>query len=455
MSVVGAAPFLGLRDEQPCWSRRPDEVMTWLCDAWRGRFNHYRSRRSKYGPGKVLIPLGEHVNADTLPQARQAHSWMAAVPDLVLHSPEKIENGEWWAAVKRRETLRGSGRKPGAMPGFRSRKRSDQTFACWHNGGKNAVLVQTGRRSGMVVISGTNPKERRQPGHPARYKIRLHVRLSQPIRSYTSVRVNWTTRTLVFVNEPAAVERQGGPAVGLDRGVTHQVATSDGDVYNLPKDRLRALDKRVRLHQRRASKARHTWQKATGGHSRDWQPSKRAAGHLAEVARLRGKAVRIVTDFQHKMTTDLVRRHDVIVTEQLRLANMTHSGGMRKRGLNRVMASAALGRTQHMLTYKTAAVGTVLVEVPAQYTSQRCHECGHVAAESRESQSVFRCVTCGHTANADTNAAKNILWLHQHNHGAGLARRVEQASDEAARVPGRRAAATKRRPPVQAGIRRL
>ncbi len=207
VSVVGAAPFLGLRDDAPYWSRKPDEVMDWLADAWRTRFNHYRSRRQKYGPGKVLIPLGGTVNTETKSQTRKTHSWLAAVPDRVLATPEKIENGEWWAAVKRRETMRQTGRKPGAMPRFLSRKRSDQTFACWFNGGKNAVLTKTGRKSGIVTISGSNPTVHREPGQGARFKIRLHVRLSQPIRAYTSVRVNWTAKTLVFVNSISCLRR--------------------------------------------------------------------------------------------------------------------------------------------------------------------------------------------------------------------------------------------------------
>lgn len=454
VSIVGAAPFLGLRDDQPCWSRNPDQVMDWLCNGWRTRFNQFRSRRQKYGPGKVLVPLGGNVNTDTLPQARKAFSWLAAVPDLVLHSPEKIENGEWWAAIKRRETMRASGRKPGAMPRFQSRKHSDQSFACWFNGGKNAVLTRVGRKSGIVTISGSNPKGRREPGQPARFKIRLHVRLSQPIRAYTSVRVNWTTRTLVFVNEPAPVGRPGGPAAGVDRGVTRNLAISDGAFHDLPRQQLHELDGRVRLHQRRASKARHRWMADTGGYARDWQPSNRAAIHLAEVSRLRAKAVRIVTDYQHKATTHLVRHHDVIVTEKLRLVSMTRRG-RGKRGLNRVIQGAAMGRVQEMLMYKTKTAGTVLVEVPAQYTSQRCHQCGHIASENRESQAVFRCVKCDHTGNADTNAARNILWLHLHNQGAGLVRRVEQASDTPSRVSGRGAAALKRQPPTLVGIPRL
>ena len=53
--------------------------------------------------------------------------------------------------------------------------------------------------------------------------------------------------------------------------------------------------------------------------------------------------------------------------------------------------------------------GGRLVIVPAAYTSQACHKCGHVAKGNRESQAVFHCVKCGYEANADTNAAMNIL----------------------------------------------
>ena len=55
------------------------------------------------------------------------------------------------------------------------------------------------------------------------------------------------------------------------------------------------------------------------------------------------------------------------------------------------------------------ANGGNLVIVPAAYTSQTCHKCGHVAKENRDSQAVFHCVECGYRANADVNAAKNIL----------------------------------------------
>ena len=62
-----------------------------------------------------------------------------------------------------------------------------------------------------------------------------------------------------------------------------------------------------------------------------------------------------------------------------------------------------------MLAYKLADRGARLREVAAAYTSQTCAACGVIDARSRRDQSHFICVACGHEANADTNAAINIL----------------------------------------------
>ncbi|MFB9299371.1 zinc ribbon domain-containing protein [Kibdelosporangium philippinense] len=47
-------------------------------------------------------------------------------------------------------------------------------------------------------------------------------------------------------------------------------------------------------------------------------------------------------------------------------------------------------------------------KVKAAYTSQQCSACGHIAAENRKSQAVFRCVACEFDCHADVNAARNI-----------------------------------------------
>ena len=54
-----------------------------------------------------------------------------------------------------------------------------------------------------------------------------------------------------------------------------------------------------------------------------------------------------------------------------------------------------------------------LVFVNPKYTSQTCPKCGHVSPKNRTEQTKFKCTQCGYEANADVNAAQNILNRYQ------------------------------------------
>jgi putative transposase len=240
------------------------------------------------------------------------------------------------------------------------------------------------------------------------WKLTLHVRLSQPIRPYTSVRVNWTRRQLVFVNEPLPVTGKvgTGEVIGIDRGVVHTAADDRGGFYDAPN--TAELDKRRRFHQRRMAKSRVI---AARQGRRFWESSRYQA-HKTAAAALSARQARVREDFAQKLSTRLVREHDFIGIETLPLERMTRRakgvGAAQKRGLNRSMRNAALGKLAKCIEYKADLAGVAFVEVPAAYTSQRCHQCGHTCKENRESQAVFRCLSCAWTGNADTNAAVNV-----------------------------------------------
>ena len=434
VSIKGASPYLGDLDgdsSQPIFSRSPEQVMEWLCSAWRKRFNDHRSQRKKYGKNKVLVPLGDNVVEMTDKQAREEHSFLRAVPSLVLQSPEQIEAKEWFAAAKRRKTLRESGRTPGKMPKFKSYKRHDHTFVCWFNGGRNARFDKVGRRTGIVSITGMNPKGKRRPGEKGRrFTIRIHVRLSQDIRPYTSVRVNWTKKQLVFVNEPLAIaprkERGKGSAVGIDRGVVHMSADSNGQFSDLDWGSITSLDNKIRRLQRSQERsAKEQGFNSAHEAKKAGKQSKASVRRGKEIANTKAKISRIVKDTQHKVSRKLVEEHDIIAIEKLNLANMSKkakakvdpnnpgeflpNGQTAKRALNRKLRLASLAQFGEFLEYKARLSGGQVVEVDPRNTSRRCSSCGHVAQENRESQAVFLCKACGFKDNADHNAAVNIL----------------------------------------------
>src|SRR5262249_34613946 len=140
-------------------------------------------------------------------------------------------------------------------------------------------------------------------------------------------------------------------------------------------------------------------------------------------------------DWCEKPSTSLARRFDTICVEDLRIRNMTRSakGSAQEPGknvrqkarLNREILASGWGRLVRRLEDK--APGRVRKIAPA-YTSQRCSVCGNIAAESRESQALFRCVACAYTDNADVNAARNIAAGHAvtARGGDGVARPVNR-----------------------------
>jgi len=186
----------------------------------------------------------------------------------------------------------------------------------------------------------------------------------------------------------------GNPPVGLDLGVARLAALSDGTVIENPRALQKGQKKIKRLQQEVSRKKRG---------------SKNRGKARAKLARAHARVRNVRRDVLHKATTMLAKSHGKVVIEDLKVRNMTAGGGSRKRGLNRVVLDAAFGEFRRLLEYKGKLYGCEVVAVPPHYTSQRCSACGHVEKDNRTSQSEFCCLSCGHEANADLNAAINIL----------------------------------------------
>ena len=427
---AGASVFLGVDHcGNPCWTRNPERIMVWLCDGWRTRFNQRREQRQHNVPIKdengeivdwIKEPLGGPDVSELLSdrEARLQCSWMAAVPSSILATSNRLEDTEWSAGLKRKKTA------GGRVPGFKSRHRGLGFVSWYHPGGDsyNAVFQRTGRKSGVVVITGMDSKRWVKPGEKSHWRIIIHVRVSQPIRPYTSIHVDWTHRTLVFVNMPLPLPRTGNSEVGIDRGCVHTLASSDGTFMDMPKP-SKVESKRLKYLQRKMARQDRV-NEARGGRTAKFA-SKRRQRTLDEFNVLQGRIVRRRNDWIEKTTTRLARENGFVAMEDLNVQAMTrrpkpkpdpakpgqylHNGARAKAGLNRSILSNNWSRLMKRLDDKMDANGGNLVIVPAAYTSQTCHKCGHVAKKNRESQAVFHCVECGHKANADVNAAMNIL----------------------------------------------
>ena len=194
-----------------------------------------------------------------------------------------------------------------------------------------------------------------------------------------------------------------GQIVGVDRGIVSAIVTDQGDKFNVNGTRRGSVQRQTRLNQKLARQKR--------GSANRQRTIKRLQAVKAREARRRKDQI-------NKITTHLVKNHDLIVIEDLKVQNMARSSkgsreepGRRvrqKSGLNRAILDKGWGEMRRQLNYKAAWVGKQVLEVSSVNTSRTCPDCGHVSADNRRSQAVFDCTSCGYQGNADQVAAFNI-----------------------------------------------
>ncbi|MXZ93144.1 MAG: transposase [Cenarchaeum sp. SB0661_bin_35] len=93
------------------------------------------------------------------------------------------------------------------------------------------------------------------------------------------------------------------------------------------------------------------------------------------------------------------------MVESLSVKDMTAHGGNYKRHMNRSIREIHIGEFLRKLAQWCEMHNIPLLGASAKYTSQTCHMCGTVDAESRISRDKFICTNCTRVFHADVNAA--------------------------------------------------
>jgi putative transposase len=203
--------------------------------------------------------------------------------------------------------------------------------------------------------------------------------------------------------------------VGIDLGVSHFAALSDGTFIENPRHYRRAQKKLENLQQALSRKKR-------GSHRRE--KARKA------VAKTHRKIANQRRDFHHKQSKQLVQEHQTIVFEELEITNVSKranpkqdengtylpNGAAAKSGLNKSILDAGWGQFQQIVTHKAACAGRTVLKVNPRYTSQVCSQCGTVLKKDLSER--WHSCECGAELDRDTNAAINILRVGRTQRGA-------------------------------------
>ena len=208
------------------------------------------------------------------------------------------------------------------------------------------------------------------------------------------------------------VRETGDGAIGLDFGVTHAVAMSDGTIIDAPKFLAKAA-KEIK----KANKAKR--RKQVPNRKKKIKASKRWKKAQSKVSQLTRKVSRKRDDWMHKVSSNIVSSNSLIATEKLTIKNMTRKakkGSKRKAqktGLNRNMLDVGIGMLKSAIQYKVTEAGGEYIEIPTQKVkpSQTCPNCGD-RQKKELSERVHDCLQCGYTADRDVAAAQVMLnWV--------------------------------------------
>jgi putative transposase len=184
------------------------------------------------------------------------------------------------------------------------------------------------------------------------------------------------------------VARRFASPVGVDLGLMSLIVTSDGAEVPHPRF-LRKAEKRLKGLQRALSRRKR-------GSKNRFKARQRVASQHARVRRQRA-------DLNHKLSTGLVRAHDLIVFEDLRVRNM-----VKNHRLAKSIHDAGWGQLVRFTSYKALSKGKLVVKVDPAYSSQECFHCGalnEMTLDARE----FVCIGCGRLLRRDHNSAWVVL----------------------------------------------
>lgn len=188
------------------------------------------------------------------------------------------------------------------------------------------------------------------------------------------------------VETKAEILSETGQSVGIDAGIENFITLSDGTQIDNWKY-YESAQKQLRRAQRSVSR------KKKGSNNR-----KKA---VLKLRKIHQKIKNRRADFQHKVSTMLVRNFDVICIEKLNIL------GMSKGILSKQIHDASWSNFFNMLRFKAENAGRKLVEINPAFTSQTCL-CGHREKKSL-SQRQHNCLKCGYSNHRDIVSAQIIL----------------------------------------------
>jgi putative transposase len=324
-------------------------------------FNHYLNKRKEtYLENKTSLSYYDNANDLTNLKKDENLSWLKEINSQSLQSSLRNLDVAYNNFFK----------KQAKFPKFKS-KYNEQSFSI-----PQSIIVENNK----LII----------PKFKGGIKINLHREIDGKIL-FATISKSSTNKYYVSITcEVDYIEfDKTNSEIGIDTGIKDLAILSDGKVYENKKT-LKVNLKKLKYEQRQLSK------KKKGSVGNKKQKNK--------LSKVHEKVKNIRRDYLHKVSTEIVKNHDVICIEDLAVKNM-----MKNHKLAQTFSDVALGTFYNMLEYKAGWNDKTVVKIGRFFPSSKtCSCCNYINQDLTLKDREWVCVGCGVKHDRDLNAAINI-----------------------------------------------
>ena len=194
----------------------------------------------------------------------------------------------------------------------------------------------------------------------------------------------------ILVETTHSVIPKTGKSIGIDLGLKDFIITSDGYKYK-NKRYTKTYEKKLKEHQQ------HLSRKTKG--------SNRYQKQKLKVATIYKKITNSRLDNLHKVSTELIKKYDLIVMEDLNIKGM-----IKNHKLSKHISDVSWSKFIDLLTYKAGWGDKKIVKVDRFFPSSKtCNCCGYINQNLKLDMREWTCPSCNTKLDRDLNASINIL----------------------------------------------